>query len=113
MTRALTGARAAAIQQTAGEQTMKPLISTILGSHLSKRLDGITGTNPLVKFGAASLATRLIASSVPLGLLVVGGLAFWDHKRNNDAGRKAFKNKAATVRDKVRTATTASEPATA
>lgn len=56
---------------------MKKVIQTFVAANLAKKTSRMTGTNPLVSLAAASVATRIATASIPLALVVSGGIAAW------------------------------------
>lgn len=94
---------------------MKPLLTSLIGSHLVDRLGKFTGDNPLVQMGAASLAMRLVARSLPLGLVLIGAAAAYERflkSKQHDEKSAAPAKRATAKRKSTRAAPkTAMKPA--
>ena len=50
---------------------MRKLVKLVLGGSVAKSATELAGPNPLLQLGAAGLATRIVAGSIPLGLLLL------------------------------------------
>jgi hypothetical protein len=56
---------------------MRTLFAAALGDHIAAPVSGLFGGSPLARLASAGLAARLAMASLPLALLVAGGLAAW------------------------------------
>lgn len=74
---------------------MKSLLSTLAAGKFAKALGGTAGNLPIFETGAAAMAARIAARSLPLTLAVAGAglaLAYWNRKSDaadNNAARYA------------------------
>lgn len=64
---------------------MKTLFTSALAGKLADTASGLFGSNPLVRLGAAGVATRIAAASVPLALVALGAATFWERRRRQPA----------------------------
>jgi hypothetical protein len=60
---------------------MRKLVKLVLGGSVAKSATELVGPNPLLQLGAAGLATRIVAGSIPLGLLLWGSMAMFKKQR--------------------------------
>lgn len=68
---------------------MPPILTSLLAGHAGASAASLFGSNPLVRLGAAGLATRIVAASLPLGIALIGGAALWGRHRRSEQARKA------------------------
>jgi len=75
---------------------MKTLFTSAFAGKFADAASDIVGTNPFVRLGAAGLATRIAAASLPLALVAFGAVTAWSRYHKSD------KTKARTARSKPR-----------
>lgn len=63
---------------------MKALFKSALAVKLAEAASSVVGTNPLVRLGAAGLATRIAAASVPAALVAIGAVTAWKRYQSSD-----------------------------
>ena len=68
---------------------MKTIFSTLLAGHAAQTALKVLGNSPLMKLGAASLAARVAAASLPLTVVMLGAGYALDRyiKRGNSAAQ--------------------------
>jgi hypothetical protein len=66
---------------------MRTLFAAALGDHIAAPVAGLFGGSPLARLASAGLAARLAMASLPLALLIAGGLAAWQHYGKGDTPR--------------------------
>ncbi|MFM5908115.1 MAG: hypothetical protein ACKOPO_11120 [Novosphingobium sp.] len=71
---------------------MKTIFTSALAGKLADTASDLVGTNPFVRLGAAGLATRIAAASVPLAIVIFGAATVWDRHRKN-AGKTPRKTR--------------------
>lgn len=81
---------------------MKTLFTSALAGKFADVASDVVGTNPFVRLGAAGLATRIAAASLPLALVAFGAVTAWSRYHKSDKAktrtstrRKARANKSA------------------
>lgn len=68
---------------------MKALFKSALAVKLADAASSVVGTNPLVRLGAAGLATRIAAASVPAALVAIGAVTAWKRYQGSDKSSAA------------------------
>lgn len=66
---------------------MKMLFTSALAGKLAHAASSVVGTNPLIRLGAAGLATRIAAASVPLALVAFGAVTAWSRYTKSDKAK--------------------------
>ncbi|MFM6932743.1 MAG: hypothetical protein ACKOUT_10925 [Novosphingobium sp.] len=66
---------------------MKMLFTSALAGKLAEAASSVVGTNPLIRLGAAGLATRIAAASVPLALVAFGAVTVWSRFHQSDKAK--------------------------
>ncbi|MFM5929926.1 MAG: hypothetical protein ACKOPQ_03355 [Novosphingobium sp.] len=84
---------------------MKTLFTSALAGKLADTASGLVGSNPFVKLGAAGIATRIAAASLPLALVVFGAATAWERHRKNAAKTPRKPRKTASTRSSKKAAT--------
>lgn len=80
---------------------MKTLFTSAFAGKFADAASDIVGTNPFVRLGAAGLATRIAAASLPLALVAFGAVTAWSRYHKSDkaksraAGSKPRANRSA------------------
>ena len=74
---------------------MKTLFTSAFAGKFADAASDIVGTNPFVRLGAAGLATRIAAASLPLALVAFGAVTAWSryHKSDKTKARTASRRK--------------------
>lgn len=70
---------------------MKALFKSALAVKLADAASSVVGTNPLVRLGAAGLATRIAAASVPAALVAIGAVTAWKRYHSSDKSTSTSK----------------------
>lgn len=76
---------------------MSKIMKALVGGTLAGSLARLAGGNPLLRLGAASLATRIAASSLPLGLVMIGAASAWNRHRKSKAKPAGTARRAARI----------------
>lgn len=66
---------------------MKTLFTSALAGKFADAASDIVGTNPFVRLGAAGLATRIAAASLPLALVAFGAVTAWSRYHKSDKAK--------------------------
>lgn len=73
---------------------MTSLFKSALAVKLADAASSVVGTNPLVRLGAAGIATRIAAASVPAALVAIGAVTAWKRYQSNDKAASPAKRSA-------------------
>ncbi|MEJ6010544.1 hypothetical protein [Novosphingobium aquae] len=66
---------------------MKTLFTSAFAGKFADAASDIVGTNPFVRLGAAGLATRIAAASLPLALVAFGAVTVWSRYHKSDKAK--------------------------
>jgi choline-glycine betaine transporter len=72
---------------------MKTLFTSALAGKFADAASDIVGTNPFVRLGAAGLATRIAAASLPLALVAFGAVTAWSRYHKSDKAKTRTSNR--------------------
>ncbi len=72
---------------------MKMLFTSALADKLADTASNVVGTNPFVRLGAAGLAARIAAASLPLAIVAFGAVTVWDRYRKSDKTKTGTKSR--------------------
>ncbi len=66
---------------------MKTLFTSALAGKFADVASDVVGTNPFVRLGAAGLAARIAAASLPLALVAFGAVTAWSRYHKSDKAK--------------------------
>ncbi len=66
---------------------MKTLFTSALAGKFADVASDVVGTNPFVRLGAAGLAARIAAASLPLALVAFGAVTAWSRYHKSDTAK--------------------------
>lgn len=89
---------------------MKTLFTSALAGKLADQASSLFGSNPLVKLGAAGIAARVAAASLPLALVAFGAVTYFERKQK---GKKAAKPRTKSARSSAKGQQKTGKPAAA
>lgn len=72
---------------------MKTLFTSAFAGKFADAASDIVGTNPFVRLGAAGLAARIAAASLPLALVAFGAVTAWSRYHKSDKAKTPGSNR--------------------